>query len=153
MLELGVNIPTALWIEDGLKKLIPTSYTTPTNELYLKDVEDKITKNMVMALMNSLFMEETHNKSSYSSWWRNRSRNGLLTFLWMMVRNSLKKSQVLLHPTMEYQKTSHNFFVLTVMLLAVVGKYHKKKEGVLQLFSSPACCSNVMDEDISNYVY
>ena len=30
---------------------------------------------------------------------------------------------------------------------------HKKKEGVMQLFSSPAVCHNVMDEDVSNDEY
>ena len=108
MLELRVSIPIVFvdrgWVDEADSNLICNTHKLTA----FKDVKDKT--NMVMAWKNQHIHGETHNKSSYPSWWRSRSRNSLLTFLCMMMRNSLKKSQVLLHLTVEYQKMCHRLF-------------------------------------------
>ena len=114
VLELGVNIP-AVFVDRGWVEETDSNLAHNTHKLTaFKDVEDEIFKKHGDGSEEQyIHMGETHNKSSYPSWWKSRSRNGLLTFLRMMMTNLQKKSQVLLHLTEEYQKLCHNFFVLT----------------------------------------
>ena len=81
VLELGVNIP-AVFADRGLVQEADSNLAHNTHKLTaFKDLEDEIFEKHADGLEEQCIHSETHNKSSYPSWGRNRSRNGLLTIL------------------------------------------------------------------------
>ena len=65
------------WVEKADSNLAQNSHKLTG----FKDVKDKMFKKHGDDSEEQHIHGETHNKSSYPSWWKSRSRNGLLTFL------------------------------------------------------------------------
>ena len=81
-----------------------------------------------MAQKNSTFVGETHNKSSYSSWWKSRSRKGLLNFLMNDDDEFMEEVTSVAAPDSGVCENVTQFFVLTVTLLAVENTHtHTKR--------------------------
>ena len=113
VLELGVNIP-AVFVYRGQVEEADSSLAHNTNKLTAcKDVKDEIFKTHGDGLEEQCIHGGTHNKSSYPSWWKNRSRNGLLTFLCWKPPSHFSN----VHFRNTTKILQHRFFTLNFMLI------------------------------------